>query len=403
MTRIPVSVVVVSRDRPDALRLCLTGIMRLNYEPFEVIVVADAVGIAVAKEVSEQIKTVAFDEANISTARNAGVNAAGGEVIAFIDDDAVPEPQWLRHLVAPFARRDVDAAGGFVLGRNGISFQWKARMAFADGTAVPFEVSETSIHQGSAGRAIKTEGTNMALRRTAICEMGGFDPRFVFYFDETDVNMRLAERGGKTAIVPLAQVHHGYAASVRRTANRVPLTLFEIGASSAVFASKHNAASMTQMRRDSRLAQRKRLLRAMVQGEIVPSDVRKIMATFDKGWSAGLEREAETVKLGKAHDLEPIAPMAQKEEHTVISGRYFRRKDVLAEAARAARGGGQVSAYVLTFTSIFHHVQFDVNGFWLQRGGQFGRSTRESRLFRFWTFSKRVAHEVKRVKSVREI
>ena len=47
---VPVSVVIVSRDRPEALRRCLTGVGQLQYAPFEVIVVADPAGIAVARD-----------------------------------------------------------------------------------------------------------------------------------------------------------------------------------------------------------------------------------------------------------------------------------------------------------------------------------------------------------------
>ena len=127
MTHPPVSVVVVSRDRPDALLRCLTGLLQVQYTPFEVVVVADQPGCSAAARWAEQIKIVPFDRPNISEARNLGISNAAGEIIAFIDDDAVPEPSWLTHLIAPFERADVAAAGGFVRGRNGISFQWQAR------------------------------------------------------------------------------------------------------------------------------------------------------------------------------------------------------------------------------------------------------------------------------------
>ena len=403
MTQTPVSVVVVSQDRPDALRLCLTGLLRLNYDCFEIIVVADAAGVAVADDVSREIKTVLFEKTNISLARNVGVNAAGGDVVAFIDDDAVPEPLWLHHLIAPFSQSEVKATGGFVLGRNGISFQWQARMTFEDGTSVPFAVSEPSVHTGSKGRAIKTEGTNMAFRRETLAQMGGFDPRFAFYLDETDMNMRLAAQNAKTAIVPLAQVHHGFAESARRSVDRVPRTLFEIGASCAVFAMKHGSQSIAQTRRATRLSQRKRLLRAMIRGDLVPSDVRKLLATFDSGWDVGMKRPVASVQIDNAPPFKPVRPMAGKDVHTVISGRAYQRKRVLAEAARAASEGGQVSAYVLTLTSVFHRVQFHVDGYWLQTGGQFGRSIRASRIFQFWTFAQRVQNEADRVRSLREL
>lgn len=121
----PVSVVVVSRERPDALMRCLNGLAQLDYPLFEIVCVACPAGIAAlsARPDSERIKTVVFDRPNISEARNLGITEAAGEIVAFIDDGAVPEPLWLWHLTAPFSEPNVAATGGYVIGRNGISFQ----------------------------------------------------------------------------------------------------------------------------------------------------------------------------------------------------------------------------------------------------------------------------------------
>ena len=89
-----VSVVVVSNGRPDALRRCLLGLSQIDHPTCELIVVADAVSRpAIAKSrLADRIKTVACDVAKISVARNAGLGRAAGDIVAFIDDDAVPEP-----------------------------------------------------------------------------------------------------------------------------------------------------------------------------------------------------------------------------------------------------------------------------------------------------------------------
>ena len=122
-----VSVVIVSRRRPALLRRCLLGLTQQDLPGFEVVVVADPAGIAAVQGFA--VKTVGFDEPNISAARNLGIAQAGGEVVAFIDDDAVPEPTWLSRLTVPFSDPAVIAATGFVRGRNGVSFQWKAPWA----------------------------------------------------------------------------------------------------------------------------------------------------------------------------------------------------------------------------------------------------------------------------------
>lgn len=89
------SVIVVSRHRPAALRRCVISLQQQDHPDFEVIIVADPQGIAIVNEMGLTIKLVGFDEPNISAARNAGLRVATGDVIAFIDDDAVAEPTWL--------------------------------------------------------------------------------------------------------------------------------------------------------------------------------------------------------------------------------------------------------------------------------------------------------------------
>lgn len=117
-----VSVVIVSHGRPDALSLCLTGVGQLDYPNFEIVVVADSTGVSAVKAHphSAQIKLVPFETPNISAARNAGIAASGGEIVAFIDDDAVPEPTWLTYLIGPFA--DEISAGSPCLSGLGVMY-----------------------------------------------------------------------------------------------------------------------------------------------------------------------------------------------------------------------------------------------------------------------------------------
>ncbi|TDK44386.1 glycosyltransferase family 2 protein, partial [Antarcticimicrobium luteum] len=293
-----VSVVIVSRDRPEALCRCLLGVSQLRYDPFEVVVVADAAGRAALRALpaAAHVTLVEFDAANISAARNAGIAAAAGEVVAFLDDDAVPEPTWLGYLTAAFADPAVAAAGGFVRGRSGISFQSRGAMVDAEGRQTPLDLDpgRITLLTASPGRAIKTEGTNMAFRRSVLAALGGFDPRYRFFLDETDLNLRLAERGAVTALVPLAQVHHGFDESPRRRADRVPRDLTEIGASWAVFLARH----CPQARRgavwaDVQAAERRRALRHMVAGRLEPRDVAPLLAGLRAGHAEGLRRRAE--------------------------------------------------------------------------------------------------------------
>ncbi len=400
MTSIPVSVVVVSRERPEALIRCLTGISQIRYAAFEIIVVADPTGLDAVRRwpLSATVKTIAFNQPNIAMARNLGIETAAGDVIAFIDDDAVPEPGWLHHMIAPFKDPDVAASGGFVRGRNGISWQWRAYSVDLAGQIRSLEVSddEPVVLQPSQGRAIKTEGTNMAVRRSVLQQLGGFDSNFHYFLDETDLNLRLAKVGAAIAISPLAVVHHGFAGNAVRREDRVPRDLRQIGASWAVFLAKHCPDTHVDERWTQILAaERTRLVKYMVEGRLEPRDVRRILKSLKNGYAEGLSRTPSSMApLGNDGTSFHAFPSDAERAVINIAGRIWSKRRMLRKAEDAARSGKVPCVYMLSPTTLRHTRRYHPQGYWLQRGGLFGKSLRSDRPFRWWRFRKRVAREV---------
>jgi GT2 family glycosyltransferase len=403
-----VSVIVVSRGRAADLALCLLGISQLDFPLFEVVLVADEAGLEAARGLPffDELKTVTFEEANISKARNLGIAETSGEIVAFIDDDAVPEPTWLHYLTAGFSEPEVAVAGGFVRGRNGISFQWKARSVDCFGDATPLDVSEDkiSILTPTNGRAIKTEGTNMAVRRDVIAQMGGFDPAYRFYLDETDLNYRMMQEGHRTAIAPLAQVHHGYKASATRRQDRVPTDLTEIGASLAVYLRKFAPKAQHKVTfAKARKEQRVRALRHMMAGLLEPRDVSRLMGSFDKGVEVGSQRAISTLStIPLARD--GFKPLTQrfKGQHVIVEGSWFKRKALRQMAMETVRNGTRTSLFIFSPTLRPHKVRFTKEGVWEQTGGLFGRSVRAGAHVLGVTRKKRVAQELKRLAKLRD-
>lgn len=403
MTATPASVIIVSRGRPKALARCMEGVARLDHPLYEIVVVADGAGLAAIAGWQGRVKTQVFDAANISAARNIGIGLAAGEIVAFIDDDAVPEPAWLTRLTAPFSRPGVAAAGGHVIGRNGISLQWEPCAVDRSGQRLPLPKGGVgvTVHRGNDAMGIKTEGTNMAFRRDVLAQIGGFDARFAFYLDETDVNLRLGTLGVETAIVPEAVVHHGFAESERRRADRVPRDIGQIGTSLAVFLRKHGVDPATRFGAE-REAQRRRLMAHVVAGRIEGRDLRRLMDGFDAGWREGLAMAG-----APAPDLRvpggSFQPFKSKAtgRHVVIAARPWGASRARATAKQRAAEGDTVTVMILSPTAIYHRVAFQAEGYWLQRGGLFGRSLRSDPLFRFWRFRDRVRREADRVASVR--
>ncbi|TCP61056.1 GT2 family glycosyltransferase [Rhodovulum bhavnagarense] len=409
MTAVPVSVVIASHRRPAALRLCLTALRFQDYRPFEVIVVADLAGLDMvgAMAVADRVKTAHVEAPGIAAARNAGLALAAGDIVAFIDDDAVAEPTWLTQLAAGLEGEGVTAAGGFVRGRNGISFQWRARWADACARHFPLEVPEdrVSLHRGSPDRAIRTEGTNMAFRRDLLVRIGGFDEGYGFFLDETDVNMRLARIGAITAIVPRAQVHHGFAPGPFRHACRTPRSLYEIGRSSARFLRKFAPSSAHERALEElRKGQHAALIARMIGGQVEPRDVARLMRTLDEG-----------IARGTADAIGPLAPLTcdppafrpfvstDPRPPVWLAGRGWWRARLRRRARRLAAGGYPVTLFLFTHTARYHRMRFVPDGYWVQSGGMFGRSVRGGPLVRFTRFGARVRAECARLRAVRPL
>ena len=405
MTPPATSIVVVSRHRLANLRRCLCALSQQDHPRIEVIVVADPESCAALSLLADRIKLIPFDEANISAARNLGLAAAAGEVVAYIDDDAVAEPTWAYRLSTPFADPRVGVATGFVRGRNGISFQWKAAIVTAEGTDRPLAVDPhaISLHAGTAAEAVKTQGTNMAFRRRPLLAAGGFDPALHFYLDEAHVDLTLAAEGHLCAVVPCAQVHHGFAASPRRRADRAPLDLHEIGASSAVFLRRHApdadpAPALDRLRAD----QRARLLRYMVDGRIAPGDVRRLMRGLETGIAEGTTRTLTALNPLRSNESPFLAlPGTVPRPGVVMAGYPWSRGHLRRAAASAVEDGAVVTVIRLGLGMRAHRVRFTSDGVWEQSGGLFGRSERSASRLVWMRFADRVRRETARIREFR--
>src|SRR6185436_16377717 len=109
-----VSLIINTLDRAAALRKLLASLRHLDYPAFEVIVVSgpssDETDAVLAEFVGD-IKVVRCPDQNLSRSRNLGIAAAATELVAFIDDDALPgTPAWLTELVSVLLSRP--EAGG---------------------------------------------------------------------------------------------------------------------------------------------------------------------------------------------------------------------------------------------------------------------------------------------------
>jgi O-antigen biosynthesis protein len=203
-----VSVVVCSYNGARTIRETLEHLSRLRYPAYEVIVVDDGSTDDTAQVASEfDVRLIRTPNRGLSRARNTGLAAANGEIVAYIDDDAYPDPHWLAYLVATFEETDHVGVGGPNLPPpdEGPTARCVAR---APGGPIHVLLSDTEAEH--------LPGCNMAFRTERLRAIGGFDARFRAAGDDVDVCWRLQEKGWTLGFNPTAVVWHRRRDSVKR-------------------------------------------------------------------------------------------------------------------------------------------------------------------------------------------
>ncbi len=201
-----VSVIVCSYNGGRTIRDCCEGLRKLEYPNFEAILVDDGSTDSTAAVAGDYgLRVIRTENRGLSSARNTGLAAATGEIVAYLDDDAYPDPHWLSYLGETFSRTGHVGVGGPNLtpAEDGPIAQCVARSP-----GNPTHVLLTDEE------AEHLPGCNMAFRRSALEAIGGFDPRFRAAGDDVDVCWRLRERGWTLGFSPAATVWHHRRSSV---------------------------------------------------------------------------------------------------------------------------------------------------------------------------------------------
>lgn len=195
-----ISVVVCSYNGARTIRECFEGLLKLDYPDFEVIVVNDgSTDETAAIAQGYGFRVISTENRGLGSARNAGLKAATGEIVAYIDDDAYPDPHWLTYLAASFLNSNHAGIGGPNLSPPGDGVIADC-VANAPGNPVHVLLSDREAEH--------IAGCNMAFRKSTLEAIGGFDPQFRVAGDDVDICWSLQQRGFTLGFSPAAQVWH---------------------------------------------------------------------------------------------------------------------------------------------------------------------------------------------------
>lgn len=246
-----VSVVVGTRNRPGHVRDCLRQLLELDYASFDVVVVdnapdddetRDAFTGVVGKD--PRFRYVRLGRPGVSRARNAGIAAARGPLVAFIDDDVRVDPFWLQGLARTFHRvPSAVCVTGLVATREIVGLEQRyfdSRVSWAANLEprVYHPTSEDPLHPWAAGRF--GAGANMAFRLGAVRALGGFDENLgpgtrAKGGEDMDLFVRALRAGGDLVYDPGALAWHIH----RSEAADLEKQMFGYGIGLTAYLTKH--------------------------------------------------------------------------------------------------------------------------------------------------------------------
>lgn len=195
-----ISVLVCSRNGGATIRDTMEGLQKIDYPNFEVIVVNDGSTDNLQSIVMEYpVRLINTPNRGLSSARNTAMINAEGEIVAYIDDDAYPDPQWLRYLAHAYQTTSHAGIGGPNIAPDNDG-PIATCVAHSPGGPVHVLVTDEIAEH--------IPGCNMSFRRDVLLEVGGFDPVYRTAGDDVDICWRIQLTGRTIGFHPSAFVWH---------------------------------------------------------------------------------------------------------------------------------------------------------------------------------------------------
>ena len=386
-----ISLVINTYNRMHTLPNTLDALQYLRYPDLEVIVVdgpsTDGTLSYLNDNWKGKVKIATCPEANLSMSRNIGIDQASGDIVAFIDDDGIPEPDWLNELSHAYIDRTVGAAGGFVRNHTGVEFQTRYIVSGRNGESEVLLNHPADVPHAKAG-AFKVPGmigVNSSFRRSVLHEVGGFDEQYAYFLDETDVIFRMVDAGYDIKMMPSAEVHHKYAPSHIRNEKGIARTWLTIARSTAYFCLQNATPDMALGETFYTVEKHRRKLRTHTRwaeetGLLPPVEAKRMFQEIEDGFDAGIQdafshpwRKVVTFNPDKTWQafLTLLAP--KQRLHLAFTTALYPPSDcggvgviIYQMATELARQGHEVTVMTFAQVGMPHTVDFE-EGVWVHR------------------------------------
>lgn len=288
-----VSVVICTYNRRDYLARCLDYLRCQSNPNFEVIVV-DGPSDDGTEELLEgwhgRVKVAKNGLRNLSVSRNLGIELAQGDIIAFIDDDAIPFDNWVDCILNEYNSRPLltKALGGPAFFAGTLRFQSEDIGIDRHGNAW-LNIPRHEVGQGEWLRSCL--GTNSTFLRRHLIDIGGFDEQFDYYLDESELCLRIQLQGGIIGYAPDVLVRHEFAQSHNRK-GRYNYDWKTIAKNTCYYVAAYSGLSGEQLRSNlTQRLERERVLPlkgAFEHGEISKALYDNALTALKEGMEQGL-------------------------------------------------------------------------------------------------------------------
>ncbi len=205
---IKISIVIPIIEINDYLKESIPQILKLNNRDFEIIVLPNKA----SNNKWPKTRIIPTGFSNASKKRNLGVKEARGEIIAFLDDDAYPQKDWLDKALKHFDDKKIIAVGGPAITPKKDSILQKASGAMSESIIGIGEARERFMPTGKQHFVDDWPSVNLIVRRDVFIKSGGFDPRY-WPGEDTKLCLELIKYG-KIIRDPRAIVYHHRRASL---------------------------------------------------------------------------------------------------------------------------------------------------------------------------------------------